>query len=210
MSPINSFYERTKDDAPSPLLRQAIALLPPGKQALDLGCGAGRDTTFLVERGFYVTAVDKNEAAYPYFAALLPEQAHWVHSTFEHFAFQPSMYDLITAQWSLPFQQPAIFGEVFARLREALRPGGVFTGHFFGVKDEWNTPDTPFTFLTQQQAKAFLQDLDVHVFREDERDGTIADGTPKHWHVFSIIAQREAGDSADSDSNATRGSNCLW
>ncbi|EFH85674.1 class I SAM-dependent DNA methyltransferase [Ktedonobacter racemifer] len=190
MAPTNYFYERTKDNEPSRLLRQAVALLPLRGYALDLGCGAGRDVKFLVEHGFHVTAVDKDEEALPYLAVFPPEQVHWVHSAFAQFDFVPSTYDLITAQWSLPFQQPAVFEEVFTRLREALRPGGIFSGHFFGVNDEWNTPGSSFTFLTQGQARAVLQGLSLHVFREGERDSTTADGTPKHWHTFHIIAQR--------------------
>jgi hypothetical protein len=31
----------------------------------------------------------------------------------------------------------------------------------------------------------------VEHFGEDEHEGTTANGTPKHWHLFHIIARKE-------------------
>ena len=46
------------------------------------------------------------------------------------------------------------------------------------------------TFLTREQAEAELKDLRILEFREEDVDSHVADGTPKHWHVFHIIAQK--------------------
>jgi SAM-dependent methyltransferase len=51
---------RTREDIagePAPLLVRAAAHLPPGR-ALDLACGAGRNSVWLAQRGWDVTAID--------------------------------------------------------------------------------------------------------------------------------------------------------
>jgi hypothetical protein len=35
-----------------------------------------------------------------------------------------------------------------------------------------------------------LRGLEVIEFKEEDSDGHTADGTPKHWHVFNIVARK--------------------
>jgi SAM-dependent methyltransferase len=184
------FYRYTQDSPPWPLLMQAAALLPAGGRALDLGAGAGRDTRYLLTHGFEVTAVDADTASIPRLEALQNGHLRVVHSTFEAFAFEPQTYDLISAQFSLPFVPEPAFSAVFARLKAALRPGGIFAGQFFGMHDQWNTPGRQMTFVTREQADALVGGLDVLELREEEHDGQTADGSPKHWHAFHTLARR--------------------
>src|SRR5579863_6819789 len=95
------FYGFTQTSPPWPLLMRAAALAPKHGRALDLGAGAGRDTRYLLEQGFDVTAVDAEPGAVVLLAALPSERLHVVRSTFEDFAF--ATYDLISAQFALPF-----------------------------------------------------------------------------------------------------------
>ena len=51
-------------ERPSPLLSREIyriQQLAPGKRALDVACGEGRNSIFLAQRGFQVTALDISE-----------------------------------------------------------------------------------------------------------------------------------------------------
>ena len=182
------FYKITQGRPPWPLLVQAVSLLSQRKDALDLGCGAGRDTRFLLEQGFAVTAVDSDPHAIALLADLPQDRLRAVHSSFEDFEFEK--YDLVNAHFALPFIPKEHFHLVFDRLKRALNEGGIFVGQFFGVNDQWNTPGHRMTFLTKEQAVAKLKGLRVLEFREEDVDSHIADGTPKHWHVFHIIAQK--------------------
>jgi tellurite methyltransferase len=111
-----------------------------------------------------------------------------VQSTFEDFDF--ATYDLISSQFALPFTPRDRFGEVVSRLKAALAPGGIFAGQFFGIHDQWNTPGSNMTFVTRAEAEAKLSDLETLEFREEDADGHVADGSPKHWHVFHVLARR--------------------
>ncbi len=182
------FYKITKGRPPWPLLVQAVSLHSQGKDALDLGCGAGRDTRFFLEKGFTVTAVDNDPHAIALLADLPQNRLRIVHSSFEAFDFE--MYDLVNTHFALPFLPEEHFHLVFVRIKQALRVGGLFVGQFFGVNDEWNIPGNQMTFLTREQAESELKGLEVVEFQEEDLDSHIADGTPKHWHVFHIIAKK--------------------
>jgi tellurite methyltransferase len=85
---------------------------------------------------------------------------------------------------------PDRFDEVFDRVKRALRPGGIFVGQFFGVHDQWNVPGRAITFFTREQAEERLRGLEVIEFQEEDADSFTADGSPKHWHVFHILARK--------------------
>ena len=182
------FYHITKNNPPWPRLVRAISLLGHTGEALDLGCGGGRDTRYLLAHGFQVTAVDNEAASLTALADIPSEHLRLVQSTFEDFPF--TNYDLINAHFALPFTHKEQFSAVFARLKSALKPGGIFVGQFFGVNDTWNTPETTMTFFTHEQAYLQLADLEIIEFEEEDKDGTTAHGDAKHWHVYHIVARR--------------------
>jgi tellurite methyltransferase len=183
------FYQHTRERPPWPRMMRAASLVTGEKRALDLGCGAGRDTRYLLQQGFLVTAVDADANAMAILATFPQERLRAVQSSFVDFAFEH--YDLINAHFSLPFLPREQFYAVFEKVRQALNPGGIFVGQFFGVHDQWNTPERAgtITFLTREEALQALEGLEVIEFEEEDVDSVIADGSPKHWHVFHIIAR---------------------
>lgn len=61
-----AYYERHKDRPGSPLLRSALSFITAHsacRQTVDLGCGAGNDSRFLLEAGWDVLAIDREAAA---------------------------------------------------------------------------------------------------------------------------------------------------
>ena len=182
------FYKITRDRPPWPLLIQAVSLVAHNESALDLGYGAGRDTRYLLQQGFHVTAVDNEPRAIAQLADLPQQNLRLVQSSFQDFSFET--YDLVNAHFALPFNPKGSFDEVFARVKASIRPGGVFVGQLFGTHDEWNRPGSSLTFHTREQAEELFTGMKLIEFREEDVDSHIADGTPKHWHVFHIIAQK--------------------
>lgn len=184
------YYKNTNRLKPSPLLIDALNLLTAkSKVALDLGCGAGRDTKLLLESGFQVTAVDSEPLVEPYIKSLSSlGDVTYINSTFEDFTYKH--YDLINAHYSLPFNPPKSFPLIIDRVSESLNSGGVFVGQIFGINDEWNTKDKKMTFHTKQEVIRLFSSLEVIKFLEKEEDGFLANGSKKHWHVFDIIARQ--------------------
>jgi tellurite methyltransferase len=189
--PPEGYYENTKSRAPHQLLNEALkyAKDAANKTALDLGCGAGSDTRFLLENGFMVTAVDASTEAEDYINSL-PHQdkVKFIQSDFESFMFDS--YDLVNASRSLPFTHRAEFENMFSRLKNSIKPDGLFAGQLYGVNDQWNKPGETMTFLNKSEVEKILDGLQTIKLEEKEFDGTIANGKPKHWHVFNIIARR--------------------
>lgn len=60
----NEYYQKILSQPHRPNVENAVNQLKiEGKVALDIGCGIGRDSHFLLEKGFKVHACDSNEDA---------------------------------------------------------------------------------------------------------------------------------------------------
>lgn len=185
------YFERTKDSKPRPLLVKAVNLVTDKNEALDLGSGALNDVRYLVSTGFkHITAVDSKPVAQDIIKNFPPEVVSYVISTFENFDFVEHKYDLINAQYSLPFNPEVTFERVFKLIISSLKVGGILTGQFFGIKDEWNVPGHNMNFQTRVHAENLLAGLKVIEFEEEEVDRKTAKGDMKHWHVFHFIVKK--------------------
>ena len=185
------FYEITKNRPPSDLLIRAMNFVEKRDNALDLGSGALKDSKYLVKAVFKkVFAVDQEKPPADILQEIAGEHIISVITKFDEFEFPPNKFDLINAQYSLPFNSPTSFPKVWDNIKNSLSPRGVFTGQFFGDRDEWNNSDTSMIFNSRKQAEQLLADLEVLELTEEEKDGQTADGSPKYWHVFHVIAKR--------------------
>lgn len=186
----SKYYEQTKSLQPSNLLIEAFESfnLKPGI-AIDLGCGAGRDARYLLEKGFTVKAVDKDPIAKKYLD-LLPHQERVGFTCADFGDFTYSHYDLINAHYALPFIEKASFDSVMKKIVGSINVGGMFVGQLFGPNDEWNTPESTMYFCKRADVNKLFKNFKVLEIKEVDEEGTTANGSSKHWHVFNIIAQK--------------------
>lgn len=185
-----AYAAATAGRPPRPLLRRALRHVAARRTALDLGAGALSDSEFLLGEGFeMVTALDAEPVAQTKAASFPAERFQYVISRFEAFDYPVGRYDLVNAQYALPFIPRAHFGSIFGRILNSLRQGGILTGQLFGDRDEWaSSPDIAFHSLGE--ARSLLAGMEILEFEEEDEDGQIASGRPKHWHAFHIIARR--------------------
>ena len=183
------YFDKTKNKPPRPLLVEALGYVNERGQALDLGAGALNDSAYLVEQGFNVTALDKKSVA-EFFNVEVPEEKfQYVIEPFETFEFPDRKFDLVNAQFSLPFIRPENFPKVFASIKNSLRNNGIFVGQLFGNRDSWSSNPSR-TFHSKKEARDLFEDFEILKFIEEERDGQTAIGEDKHWHIFHFIARK--------------------
>lgn len=189
----DEYYQKIQGRVPRQLLLDALEKYPADASlhAIDLGCGDGTETAFLLSQGWSVLAVDAEEAGIKRLLDKVPAEGQVRLQTqvavFEEIVL-PST-DLIHASYSLPFCHPNHFPAMWEKITNAIKPGGRFAGQFFGVHDSWADSEG-MTFHTEEQVRAMLNDLEVEYFHEQDEDGQAASG-PKHWHVFTVIAKRK-------------------
>ncbi len=188
----HEYYEQTKDGPPNRLLIEALALCQIRQEALDLGAGSLIDSKYLLAQGFeHVTAVDSTQAPEHMSEGLPTDKFEYVIVPFDEFSFPENRYDLVSAQFSLPFNPPATFDAVFERIKHSLKHGGIFTGQLFGKEDGWNTPESHLTFHDKSKVEQLLSDMDISKLDEIIKDDTLASGHTKHKHLFNIIARKK-------------------
>lgn len=193
-----AYSERTKEKSPRELLVRAMPYVLAKNHALDLGPGALNESAYLLEQGFRsVVAVNKHPleadpVAQSRAATFPSDRFEYRVSSFDEFNFVPNTYDLINAQYSLPFNPQVTFGRMFASMIASLKPGGIITGQLFGPKDEWNDNSGRLTFLTREQVEKLLSDCEIISFEEVEGPDRLAIGGEKYWHTFHFIAQKSA------------------
>ena len=190
------FYKETAKRPPAATLGLAIWLFEAEsirqrqRFAVDLGCGAGRDTVELLRRGWKALAVDKETQAIRLTRAAAIKHHRRLRTTLASIEnVRLPKCDLVNASWCLPFCSPKHFNSLWQRIITSIRPGGRFAGHFFGVHDGWIT-DSGMTFHTRTHVKKLLRGFEKELFLEKEWDGTTASGKKKHWHVYSVVARK--------------------
>jgi hypothetical protein len=185
-----SYVEQTKEKPPRPLLVEALQYVKIKNNALDVGSGSLNDSRFLIREGFaFVNAIDQAPVAQEISTSLPKDKFRYIISKIEDIELFPETYDLITAQFSLPFISPDSFEVTFAKLLSSLKKDGIFSGQFFGINDGWKDY-TGMTFLSKEKALELLTGLELLHFRETEKEDKTAAGNSKHWHIFDFIVKK--------------------
>lgn len=159
--------------------------------AIDLGCGAGNDTIYLIQNNWNVLAIDGTNVENSIKNQLNKEQK-------EKFSFQVQKFeqlklpkcDLIVSNNALSFCDKKYFYNMWQEICNSINLNGFFVGNLFGVNDEWNTPEDKRTFFNKEQIIELFKNFEILEFKEIERDDTTVFGRKKHWHAFEITAKK--------------------
>jgi len=116
------YYEETVDVDMTEVIEPFMELLPENAEVLDLGCGSGRDTITLEERGFYVTAMDGSEEMCKLAEVNIDQEV--LQMTYEEMDFD-DVFDGIWACASLVHLTDEEMRDVMKKLVLALKTDGI-------------------------------------------------------------------------------------
>ena len=162
------------------------------KYALDLGSGSGRDTKFLLENDWSVLAIDGEKVGINTLLQSIggkyKEKLETQVRTFEKLKLN-QRFDLINSSYALPFCKPEYFPDLWMKITEAIKIGGMISGHLFGIHDQM-AKNTNMNFHSKEDVSKLFENFQFEFFEEEEKDGPTASDNIKHWHIFHIVAKR--------------------
>lgn len=191
MKNIEKYYDNTKNAKANYTVRKFIELNVEPGNAVDIGCGAGRDTVCLIKKGWNVVAID-TENVESLITSKLSEkelkQFKFSRQKFEYIELEKN--NLIVANFSLSFCNKNNFKKLWDKINDSILKEGYFVGNFFGVNDEWKKTKVEMTFLNKGQVIELFKDFKIIEFKEVEKDDFTGLGNMKHWHIFNVIAKK--------------------
>ena len=127
------------------------ASLAPNKYALDIACGNGRHSKYLVSQGFHVDALDISSVAIDNLQGI--PGIHAKEVDFDTYQLPVEKYDLIVKVYFLK-------RKLFSQMIDALRPGGILIIEtFVHHPDNERAPSNPAFRLNQGELEAVFSDL---------------------------------------------------
>ena len=135
MGNIEKFYENTKNAMPHDNIKRFVEIENKRGNAIDLGCGAGRDTIFLIKNGWNVTAIDREDTKSIIESKLNTEELEkfkFICQDFENIKLNKS--DLIVSNFSIPFCNKNYFNEFWNKIVYSINKGRIFCCKFFWIK----------------------------------------------------------------------------
>ena len=160
-------------------------------RVIDLGFGSAAVPLYFLDRGWLVTAIDRDPAVVENLERDLRfrfrRRLTTICMDFRKIDFQRA--SLVHAGYSLQYVQPDEFHALWGRLAEALHPGGIFAGHFFGTDDQFARHDG-FTVLAEDEIHELLSGWRIAYW--DEYNGAGQRTPSRWWHFHTVVAQRDA------------------
>ena len=159
--------------------------------AIDLGCGSGNETVYMVKNGIKVLAIDRQLNKDFILNRLSDSEKQLIsfkESSFEDVELPRT--NLLTAFFSIPFCNPNNFDELWNKIYNSIEDDGYFVGQLFGDRDAWNVVDSINTFPIDK-VKEYLKKFKIIKLEEVEY---VRESDNKKWHFYDIIAQKKAGD----------------
>jgi len=156
-----------------------LALVPEGGKILELGCGNGRDAAHMLSLGFDVDATDGT----PELAA---EAERRLGTTVRVLRFEQldatAAYDGIWACASLLHAPASDLVDILARIRRALRPGGVFTASFkAGTGEGRDALGRYYNYPTPERLRADYEAAGWTDLTLETNMGSGYDAKPTQW-----------------------------
>ena len=132
MSEIYKYYKKTKNALPHKNVQKVLEMdIIPGN-AIDLGCGAGRDTICLIKNGWNVLAIDREDTKSLIEEKLNENELKKFRSSVQNFEnIKLEKNNLIVSNYSIPFCGKKYFKEFWSKIEESIEKGRIFCWKLF-------------------------------------------------------------------------------
>lgn len=155
--------------------------------AVDLGCGAGNETVYMIKRGIEVTSCDKQLNKVLILNRLNEEEKEKIKFIEVDFVnINIPKTQCVCAFFSIPFCNPNEFASLWNKIYNAIDEGGYFVGQLFGDRDSWANNKDINTFSIDV-VKRYLKKYKILSFEEVEY---VRESDNKKWHFYNIIAKK--------------------
>ena len=121
MEDIKKYYENTKNALAHTNVKEIVKMnIEPGK-AIDLGCGTGRDTIYLIKNGWKVLSIDREDTEEIITKKLNNEEIRnfrFDRQEFENIRLERN--NLLVANYSIPFCNKNNFSEFWRKISNSI------------------------------------------------------------------------------------------
>lgn len=188
----NKYHILTNDKPPRKNIVYFLSKYNVTGNVIDLGCGSGSDTVYLIKNNFNVLAIDSSNVEEMIRSKLTDNEQEKLKFEIQQFEnLELPKCDLLVSNNSLSFCNKNYFKKMWDEICLSIKENGYFVGNFFGIKDDWNVEENFGTFLTKEEVLELFKDFEILEFQEREKDKPTAEGKEKHWHMFEIIAKKK-------------------
>ncbi len=135
MENIKKYYENTANALPNLMVKKFIDMNINPTNAIDLGCGAGRDTIFLIKNGWKVLSIDRENTREFIEKKLNNEEIkkfRFMSQNFENIELEKT--NLLAANFSIPFCDKEHFSNFWSKITDSILKDRIFCWKFFWIK----------------------------------------------------------------------------
>lgn len=176
----------------------AVSLIGKKRIAIDCGCGAGSDISYLRECDFTVHAFDIEEESVLLCNERFKNDKNVLLSKASFSGFVYPKASLVVADASLFFCPPSEFEVVWNNISQALTSSnGIFCGSFLGPNDTMAGPAydrkafwPEVMVFTEDALREKFTEYKMHKWTEHRLSGETFQGEPHDWHIFSVVAEK--------------------
>lgn len=186
------YYEKV-GLSPNALTMLAALRVTSKREALDLGCGNGRDSLYLMLQGFEViTAVDSSPDAPKWLAPGILRVEQDIESfMFErHKSLLTNRYDLVVCINTFFFIKKETVLRLIDAMHTATAPLQFMAFNVLGERDGWVASGREVSHFADAEIEGLRERHSRADYELREFEGTVADGTPKHWHYHNFIYRK--------------------